>query len=115
MTSQTNPLANIPNGSTTSQILDIHGNYLVGFYTPSALTSTAITFQAASDLDQTFVPVKASGGSAISFTVAASGYYGFTNDQIQQFRGVRYIQLVCGSSEGAARAIPLCLAAKSSW
>lgn len=116
MTSQTNPIFHIANGNTvSSEYLDIHGNDVVGFYTPSALTSTAITFQAASDLDQTFVAVKDSGGSAISFTVAVSGYYGFSQDQICKFRGIRYLKLIAGSAEGAARQIPMCLVPRSAF
>ena len=114
MTSQQNAIFTVANGNTVSDYKDIHGCDVVGFYT-TTLTSTAITFQAASDLDQTFVAVKDSGGSAISFTVASNGYYGFSQDQICKFRGIRYIKLVCGSSEGAARAIPICLWPRSSF
>lgn len=115
MTSQFNPIFHIPNGGTTSEVLDIHGNDVVGFYTPSALTSTAITFKAGAADDSTMVAVKDSSGSAISFTVAASGYYGFSQDQICKFRGIRFLELVCGSSEAAARQIPMCLQPRSNF
>lgn len=114
MTSQTNPIFHIPSGGTTSEWLDMHGSDIVGFYTPT-ITSTAITFQAASDQDQTFVAVKDSSGSAISFTVASNGYYGFSQDQIAKFRGIRYLQIVMGSSEGAARKITMCLIPRSAF
>lgn len=101
--------ANWPAAGEKSKAVALSGNTLCGFITPSDLTGTAITFEMAEKIDGTYVPVKDSGGSAISFTVAASGYYGFKQDQIAAFIGVRFVKVVSGSSEAAGRQVLLAL------
>lgn len=94
---------------TSSDIVRCDGNQLVGFVTGATLSSTAMTFSMATTLasagNPTFVPVKDSGGSAISFTVAPSGYYGFSQDQIAKFTGVEAFKFVGGSSEAIGTTI----------
>jgi hypothetical protein len=86
---------------TESTSIPCLGYSLVGFITPAELTSTAITFQASLD-GITYVPIKNTSGTALSVTVAASGYY--TLDPAN-FVGIPHLRLVCGSSEGDARDI----------
>lgn len=100
------PTAHWNIAGTKSAATKISGT-VVGFYTPDTLSGSSFTFEAADAQDGTFLPVKNSGGSAISFTVAASGYYGFTADQIAAFRGVEWLKIVSGSSEAAGRKVKL--------
>lgn len=86
---------------TTTDPIQLSGVVAAGFFTPAALVSTTMTFSACDTFDGTYVPVKDSSGSAISFTVAPSGYYGFKNDQICAFYGVKFLKMVGGSAEAA--------------
>lgn len=91
---------------TKSNILKCDGNQLVGFITPATFSSTAITFEMTATMTSPiWVPVKDSGGSAISFTVTTSSYYGFSQDQIAKFNGVEVFRFVGGSSETAGTLI----------
>lgn len=96
-----------PAAGTKSKAVDLCGVTACGFITPATLTSTAITFEMSDKIDGTYVPVKDSSGSAISFTVAASGYYGFNQNQIAAFTGIGFVKLVGGSSEAAERNIKI--------
>lgn len=93
----------IPAGGTKPvTFTKLVGQQIIGIITPASTVSTAITFNMCPDLDATTVlslPVKDSSGSAISFTVASSGYYGFSQDQIAKFSGIENVQPVCGSTE----------------
>lgn len=99
-----NPAASvvIANAAQSSSVLKTGGLTLCGFFIPAAFTGTALTFEACSTVDGTFVPLKTSGGSALSFTVAASGYYAVDP---KDFQGVAFLKLKSGSAEGAARTI----------
>lgn len=109
MTAPGYPLAFWQNAGTTSNVIDLGANQLVGFVTPATFTSTTLTFNAATSFSGTLKAVKDSSGSAISFTVAANGYYGFTEDQKIKFEGVRFLQVVGGSSEAQGRLVELCI------
>lgn len=108
MTSPAYADASWPAAGTKSAPVSIPGAQLVGFVTPSDLTSTAITFEMSPDINTpVWVPVKDSSGSAISFTVTTSGYYGFNSNQIDAFRGIQHLKVVGGSSEAANRKVKL--------
>lgn len=92
----------IANGATVSDAMDLGDQTLVGIITPSALTGTAISFQASNDDDGTYVAVKGSDGVAISIVCAASGYYVI---QPAILSGIRFLKLVSNGAEGAARTI----------
>lgn len=93
---------------TKSKPVSVPGAQVVGIVTPGTLSSTAITFEMATDINSpTWVPVKDSSGSAISLTVTTSSYYGFNANQIDAFRGVQHLKVVGGSSESAGRVIKL--------
>ena len=98
----------IANGASTSTAVTLPANKrLLGFQTPAALTSTAITFEQSSDDGVTYTPVRAVGGaSAYSVTVAAS-YYVPVSGEV--FDGVRVVRLIGGTSEGGARTIRVLL------
>lgn len=98
-------------GTTPVNWASLSGQQLVGFIIPASMTSTAITFNMSPDLNAatiSSVPVAASSGSTISFTISTSAIYvGFTNDQFKQFEGVENVKIVCGSTESSARTIYL--------
>jgi len=93
----------IANSGTVSTAAQLFGMRLVGIVTPSALTGTAMTFQASAD-GSTYTAMYDTDGNAISYTVAASRWIPVTADV---FGGVPYIKVVSGSSEAAARTITL--------
>lgn len=104
------PAVNWQTAGTTSQMVKCDGNQLIGFITGATLVSTTMTFSMVQSavLAQTasnFLPVKGSAGTAISFTVAPNGYYGFSADQVNIFTGVEIFKFVGGSSEAAGTSI----------
>lgn len=109
--------ATIPAGGTKTPVIKLSGQQIVGFYTPGTLVGTAMTFNMTPDVNANpplTLPVKASSGSALSFTVTTSSYYGFTVDQMEQFIGVNNIQLVSGSTETTGAIITLALIPRQS-
>lgn len=94
----------IPNAGTTTPEVDLLGLTLRGVYTPTALTGTAFTFLASQTSGGTFVAVRNEDGSAYTLTVAASRY---TRVNPQVFEGLRFLKIVSGSAEGAARTLGL--------
>jgi hypothetical protein len=97
--------ATIANGATVSDEMDLtSGRSLVAIQTPAALTGTALTFTACSTSGGTFVPVYDTSGNAVSVTVSTSRYIPLTP---ASFVGIRYLKVVSGSAEAAARSITL--------
>jgi hypothetical protein len=94
----------ITSGQTGSAEVDLDQYVLVGFETPAAMTGIAITFTVASAPSGTHKALKVSGGTSLSFTTAASGYYAV---DAANFWGVRILKLVSGSSEAADRSLIL--------
>lgn len=92
----------IANGATVSSAFDARGFATIGFATPAALTGTAITFQVSHD-NVTFVPLKTTANAAVSVTVTTSSAYTIPSE----VKPWRYIKLVSGSAEGAARTITI--------
>ena len=96
--------ATIANGQTTSDEQDLSsGRSIVGVITPGTLTSTTLTFSAATVSGGTYTPVY-DEGSQYSITVGTSRYVAL---KISVFAGVRYLKIVGGSSEGGTRTITL--------
>lgn len=92
----------IANGQTVSGAIDLGEFVLVGLQN-ATLTSTAMTFQASSD-GVTYVAVKKVDGNSYSITVASDTY---TAIPMTDLVGLRYIKVVAGSAEGAARTVLL--------
>lgn len=90
----------IANGGTSSDPINLGDFYLCGLYTPSALTSTSLGFQASDD-GITYSTMYDSTGTAISATVSTSRFVVLNPST---FAGVRFLKLTC-SAEGAARTI----------
>ena len=99
------PTATIASGAASTGVIDLHGGVLYGFFLPAEFDGTALTFTAAPAADGTFVPVKDSGGSAISFTGAASGYYGLSADHVAKLKGCRFLKLVSGTNQSTTDTI----------
>ena len=94
----------IANGATTSTAYTLPANKrLVAIQTPSALTSTTITFEQSSNDGATYTPVY-NEATLYSITTAASRYHR-VNGEV--FDGVRVVRLVGGSTEASARTITL--------
>jgi hypothetical protein len=103
-------VATIANNGTVSNSIDLdcYGSLegLVGFVMPAAFTGSAITFNVSVD-DVTYQALNDSSNAAVSITVTVSKSYAFKQDVRSCLSPWRYIQLVSGSSEGAARTITL--------
>jgi len=95
--------ATIANGGTVSDAIDLEGRGLTAMVMPAAFTGTTITFQGSVD-GVTYQALYNASNSAVSMTVAASRTYLFTPGD---FSGIRYLKVVSGSAEGAARSILL--------
>jgi len=94
--------ATIAISGTVSSVVDCtDGRTAFAIITPAALTGTAMTFQASHD-GVTYTPITDTAGAAVSITVAASRYIPIAS---ANFAGVRYLKIVSGTTEVAARAI----------
>lgn len=96
----------IASSGTTSGAIDLGEWLIAGIITPSALTGTAFTFTASDTEDGTYNACHDSSGTAISVTVAASRHVLI---EPQTFAGARWLKIVSGSAEGAARNITVVL------
>ena len=91
----------IANGGTVSTTLTLENSRIpLALVLPAALTGTAITFKASTD-NATFNPVYYESTS-YSLTVSTSRHVSLNR---LVFEGVKYLQVVSGSAEGAARTI----------
>jgi hypothetical protein len=93
----------IANGATVSSAIDLQGRGLVQVIMPAAFTGSAITFQASPD-NVTFQALYNTANTALSMTVTQGRTYMISPSDLV---GVRYLKLVSGSAEGAARTITL--------
>lgn len=103
------------NNGKISDPFRLDGNQVIGFFLPSSIASTSISFKATptmqiSSLTVPWYPVWTSAG-LLSFTVsaAAANYYGFTQDQTSILTGVEFLQMVAASSEMANQDIRLAI------
>lgn len=95
--------ASIANGGTTSATVSIAGVGIGGFQMPAAFTGTALTFNVSAD-GVTFAGLYSEANTRISVTVAAGRAYSLP---AYWFSSWRYVQVISGSAEGAARDITL--------
>jgi hypothetical protein len=91
----------IANAGTVSTTLTLeNGRIPLAVVTPAALTGTTFTFKASSD-NATFNQIYYES-TAYSLTVSTSRHIALNR---LAFEGVRYLQIVSGSAEGASRSI----------
>jgi len=91
--------ATIANGATESNVIDLGQATLCGIYVPD-ITGTSLSFKASNTATGTFAPIKDGAGSLVSKTVADNDYI-YLDPVI--FAGVRFLKIVSGSTELAAR------------
>jgi hypothetical protein len=91
----------ISNGGTESTALDVFGCVLSAIEIPSAFTGTTISFKGSID-GTTYSPVYDKIGALYSVAVGTSRI--IVLDPTITY-GLRYIKIVSGSAEGAARNI----------
>ena len=90
----------IANGQTVSTAADLAGASICGVWLPAAFTGTTLTFQASRTVDGTYGAVQ-----GVSLTPVAAGQ--FVPVDPTKFYGVRFVKVVSGSAEGAARSVIL--------
>lgn len=91
----------IASSGTTSTAFTFQQNRIpLAILTPASLTGTAFTFEAS--IDGTNFYDLYNGATEYSVTVAASRYIALNPDV---FQAVKYLRIVSGSSEAAARDI----------
>ena|SRR4030066_2471764 len=96
--------ASILISTTTSAEIDLAGTTLCGLHMPAAFTGTTLTFSASSASGGTFLVMQDGLGNNISKTVSASAYIALDP---ADFAGVRFLKIISGSTELAARSIIL--------
>lgn len=74
------------------------GNVLVGLILSSGWTTAAVSFQASSAVDGTYVVLRRADGSEISTGSVAASKYVALGDFLPDLSGVRYIKLQSGTS-----------------
>lgn len=84
----------------------MNGFSLVGIKVPAAFTGTALTFTMCDTVDGTYVPVKGTSGSTVSYTVAQGNYYAIDP---KDFHGIQFLKIVSNGTEAAARTLLLSL------
>lgn len=94
--------AAIANGATTSSTIDLYLYDFIGLQMPAAFTGVTMTFTGSQD-GITFTPIFDSAGAAVSYTVAPNRYVMVNFNHFNLFP--RFIQLVSGAAEGAARTV----------
>lgn len=97
--------ATIAASGTSSAAVDLHGYVLTGIYFPATFTGTAVTFTTSNAIAGTYQPVYNSSG-VVSYTIAQARYYAIDP---KDFKGVRYLKVVSGSTEGSTRTLTLSL------
>lgn len=94
----------IANSGTTSGEADLIGTSLCGIIMPAAFTGTSLTFQVSNASGGTYQTLYDSTNATISVAVTQGRSYSLNPTN---FAAWRYIKVVSGSSEGAARDIIL--------
>lgn len=96
--------ATIANGATTSGVIDMGGASMAGLIIPASFTGTAISFKISDTFGGTYVPLKNSAGTTVSFTVSSSSAIGFDPTDFAAFR---YFQIVSNNTEVGDKAIKI--------
>ena len=99
------PTVTIANGGTVSNGVDLGDAQLAGIILPAAFTGVALTFQGSHD-GVTYFAVTKLDGTTLTAVVAPAKYVQVPIDALQ---GVRFLKVVSGSAEAAARNIILML------
>jgi hypothetical protein len=93
----------IANGQTDSNVVDLNGLELVGFFIPSNFTATSLTIQTSTAVNGTFVIAQDGFGSTFTIPVAAGKYVPINNFNV--IAGLRFIKLTAGATQTPSDAI----------
>ena len=97
----------IANSQQESAAINCGGMVLCGIFLPAAFTGTALTFEASTAIDGTYVAVKSTAsGTALTYTVAQGTYCAIDP---KDFQGIQFLKIKSGSAEGADRTLTLSL------
>lgn len=98
----------IADSTTVSEAKDLQGTTVVGIFLPSTFDGTALTFQASSTIDGTYVAVEDGAGTPATITLtasAASKYIALSAAIQDQLRGLRFIKVVTSSAQTTTNTI----------
>lgn len=96
----------IANTATSSSPISCNGFVLCGIKLPATFTGTALTFEVCDTLGGTYVALKKSDGSSLSYTVAQGTYVAIDP---KDFQGVQFLKIKSGSAEGGLRTLLVAL------
>jgi hypothetical protein len=92
----------IPNGGTTSTLVNATAFSQFSLFLPAAFTGTALTFQVSPDGQAGWVGLRALDGTAKTALAVAAGQAYPCPDELRYFP---YFRVVSGTAEGAARTL----------
>lgn len=95
----------IANGGTTTAAVDLSTTRLVGFVAPSAWTASTLKVQGSID-GSNFFDIYDSTGTQVSSWSAITATVGYNTDIVNMLNW-RWVRLVAGSAQGAARVFTL--------
>lgn len=107
-----NEILTIANGSNVSDSIDLHGTFLIGFMTPSAMTSTKLHFQGSIDNSNFYDIIDVSAGSKKEINIATAEVQAFSLVDTAHTKSFPFIRIKTASSETAQRKIQLILSPK---
>lgn len=94
--------ATIASSGTVSTVINTGGMTVVGVMLPATFTGTTLTFKASTDGINFFTVKSTTSGTSLSYTVAQGTYAALDP---KDFYGIQYLEIVSGSTEGAARTL----------
>lgn len=97
----------ITSGQTTSNVINVFGTSVLGFYMPAAWTTANLSFLVDDDNVGAFSAMYDFNVTAISLAVSAGIYVPVVPSM---FAGVKYLKLVSSVMQGADRTIKIVLA-----
>lgn len=83
---------------TVSTVLDLRGYGRGAWLCPTGWGGGAVTFQIAEDVDGTFQPAYAAGGSIVTITPTADRWYPIP-DEVMNARAVKFVAAVSTTAE----------------
>lgn len=95
----------VANGTDESGVITTNGMSLCGIQLPATMTSTSITFEAATTKNGTYQPIYNKSGQ-VSYTITSGQFLAIDP---ADFYGVQFLKIKTGSNEGADRALAYAL------
>lgn len=104
----------IASGASQSSVpIDLEEHELIGILLPAAWTAASLSFQGSTD-GVTFVALKKSDNTELTFTVAADGLIGLTIDEWKRISAAPFLLIISGTTaarvnQGADRTLKVVL------